>query len=87
MLFKLVALGPRLYVKDKWNIFDGVVVIISVADAVLELKKVKIVKLKNFGPSVFRSLRLVSPRRVIEIEVQLAGYKTRFIDFIIYNNK
>ena len=30
MIVKLLGLGPRTYVKDVWNIFDGFIVIICI---------------------------------------------------------
>ena len=35
MVIKLIGLGPRNYVKDKYNIFDAVIVIISIIDWVI----------------------------------------------------
>ena len=35
MIIKLVGLGFKLYAKDKFNIFDGVIVIISSVEIVL----------------------------------------------------
>lgn len=32
MCTKLVGLGWRLYVKDRWNIFDGILVVVSVVE-------------------------------------------------------
>lgn len=59
MLCKLVALGPRLYIKDKWNIFDGIVVIVSVVDTVMELTQGTHHDLKKRGSGGLRALRLV----------------------------
>ena len=35
MIAKLIGLGVKNYAKDKFNIFDGVIVIISLVDFVL----------------------------------------------------
>ena len=56
MILKLIALGPKLYVKSSWNIFDGIVVIVSVVDSILELTKWR---KSSFGASVLRAFRLV----------------------------
>ena len=56
MILKLIALRPRGYIKSRWNIFDGVVVVISLIDTVLTLSNL----IDNTGTSVFRSFRLVS---------------------------
>lgn len=56
MILKLIALKPSGYIKSRWNIFDGVVVIISLIDTVLTLSNL----IDNTGTSVLRSFRLVS---------------------------
>lgn len=56
MILKLIALQPSGYIKSRWNIFDGVVVIISLIDTVLTLSNL----IDNTGTSVLRSFRLVS---------------------------
>lgn len=56
MVLKLISLGPRGYVKSRWNIFDGFIVVISIVDLILELA----VDGKGAGLSVLRTFRLVS---------------------------
>lgn len=56
MVLKLIAFGPRGYVKSRWNIFDGFIVIISIVDLILELSKIG----NGAGLSVLRTFRLVS---------------------------
>ena len=41
MIIKLIGLHPRGYAQDSFNIFDGVVVIISLVEVVMELAKVE----------------------------------------------
>ena len=55
MIVKLVALGPLYYLQGRWNIFDGIIVIISLVDTGLELADFK----EFSGTSVFRTFRLV----------------------------
>ena len=55
MIVKLVALGPLYYLQGRWNIFDGIIVIISLVDTGLELADFK----ESSGTSVFRTFRLV----------------------------
>lgn len=50
MIWKLIAFGPLTYVKSRWNIFDAVIVIASVAGYLTE---------SGGSFSIFRSLRLV----------------------------
>jgi hypothetical protein len=35
MLLKLIGLGPRGYVRSKWNVFDGIIVIVSAVEIIL----------------------------------------------------
>ena len=56
MVLKLVAFGPRGYVKTRWNIFDGFIVVISIVDLILVLAKIG----GGAGLSVLRTFRLVS---------------------------
>lgn len=56
MILKLIAFKFRGYIKSRWNIFDGIVVVISLIDTVLTLSNF----IDNTGTSVLRSFRLVS---------------------------
>ena len=40
MLIKVLALTPRGYLKNNWNVFDGTLVIISIIDIVLSISNV-----------------------------------------------
>jgi Ion transport protein len=37
MVFKLLGLGPKLYVADKFNIFDAVVTVITTVENIIDL--------------------------------------------------
>ena len=50
-LLKIVAMAPATYIKDRWNVFDLVIVTLSLVE--LGLANIK-------GLSVLRSFRLVS---------------------------
>ena len=57
MVLKVTAFGPCGYVKSRWNIFDGFIVVISIVDLILE----RVVNVgSGAGLSVLRTLRLVS---------------------------
>lgn len=55
MILKLMVFGPKGYVKSRWNIFDGFIVIISVIDLMAEL----LITEHDSGLSVLRTFRLV----------------------------
>ena len=56
MALKLIAFGLKEYCKNKWNLFDGTIVILSVLDMVLTYSKT----IEGAGLSVLRTFRLVS---------------------------
>ena len=56
MILKLIALGVRKYVKVAWNVFDGVIVIMSIVDTTMELANVNVA---GGALSVLRTFRLV----------------------------
>ena len=35
MIVKVIALGPKMYIKDNFNIFDASIVLISMVDVVI----------------------------------------------------
>ena len=55
MVLKLIALGPVGYTKSMWNIFDGLVVLMSIIDVIIEIA----VSANNGDFTIIRSLRLV----------------------------
>ena len=60
---KLISFGPRGYLKSRWNIFDGFIVIISIVDLILEVSDIG----KGGGFSVLRTFRLVSSVTIVSI--------------------
>ena len=58
MILKLIALGVKKYVKIAWNLFDGVIVIVSIVD--LTLEEFATDGGGGGGLSVLRTFRLVS---------------------------
>ncbi len=55
MILKLIALGLKRYLRSRWNVFDGLVVMISMVDLLVEL----VTKKDNSSLSILRSFRLV----------------------------
>lgn len=56
MALKLIAFGLKEYCKNKWNLFDGTIVILSVLDMALTYSET----IEGAGLSVLRTFRLVS---------------------------
>lgn len=60
MVFKIVGLGPTLYVKDAYNVFDATVVMLSIVDFIINIS----LGAENVGQAAgvlkaFRALRLM----------------------------
>ncbi|XP_074630746.1 sodium channel protein 1 brain-like isoform X1 [Acropora palmata] len=55
MVLKLIAFGPKEYCKNKWNLFDGAIVILSVLDMALTYSNT----IDGAGLSVLRTFRLL----------------------------
>jgi hypothetical protein len=51
-----MAVGLLDYLKSRWNLFDGFIVIMSLVDTTFELVKFR----ESAGTSIFRTFRLVS---------------------------
>jgi hypothetical protein len=59
MLIKLVGLGPKGYVRDKFNIFDCIIVFLSSIDLILSLSQLNKPAEGNNSISAFRAFRLL----------------------------
>lgn len=57
MVIKLIGLGPKLYVKDKFNIFDCIVVVVSIVENVINWSGVE--GGTKGAISAFRGVRLL----------------------------
>ncbi|XP_031569259.1 sodium channel protein 60E-like, partial [Actinia tenebrosa] len=55
MVIKLMGVGFVDYLKSRWNLFDGFIVIMSLVDTTFELAKFR----ESAGTSIFRTFRLV----------------------------
>ena len=75
MFLKLLGLGVRIYCRDKFNIFDGLIVILSWIDLVLELtgKETELLK-------VFRALRLLRTIKLARSWKTLQNMLSKMID-------
>lgn len=86
MVLKLTALGPRGYVKSRWNIFDGFIVVISIVDLILE----RGIKVGNgAGLSVLRTFRLVSELSrilsfVVRERIRRGKTVTNVVPFVVF---
>ena len=51
-----MGVGLVDYLKSRWNLFDGFIVIMSIVDTIFELAKFR----ESAGTSIFRTFRLVN---------------------------
>lgn len=53
-IMKLIALGFRMYIKDKWNILDVAIVVLSVVGIIIEEMKNNEMKIIPINPTIIR---------------------------------
>ena len=58
MVIKLIGLGPKIYVKDKFNIFDGIITILTTIENLIDLAALGSGISTNGAISGFRAIRL-----------------------------
>ncbi|XP_050514563.1 voltage-dependent T-type calcium channel subunit alpha-1G isoform X3 [Diabrotica virgifera virgifera] len=71
---KLVALGIKIYVKDKWNLLDVAIVILSVVGIVIE-EIVQDLKIIPINPTIIRVLRVMRIARVLKLLKMAKGIR------------
>jgi hypothetical protein len=59
MVFKIIGLGPRQYVKDYYNVFDALIVMLSITDFVINQTLGENVGQAAGALKAFRALRLL----------------------------
>lgn len=80
---KLIALSPKGYVKDNMNIFDGLIVVVSVVDYSVS-QAINLKALRGFR--VIRSLRVLRVSRLLRslkyMTVIVRVIQECFVDFL-----
>ncbi|XP_065204837.1 voltage-dependent T-type calcium channel subunit alpha-1H-like isoform X2 [Planococcus citri] len=71
-LMKLVALGIMLYVKDRWNLLDVGIVILSIVGIALEEVESKIIPI---NPTIIRVMRVMRIARVLKLLKMAKGIR------------
>ncbi|KAG8268299.1 low voltage-gated calcium channel activity protein [Homalodisca vitripennis] len=71
-IMKLVALGLRLYLKDKWNQLDIGIVILSIVGIALEEVESKIIPI---NPTIIRVMRVLRIARVLKLLKMAKGIR------------
>jgi hypothetical protein len=65
LIGKLIALGPLVYLKDKMNLFDAIVMMLSVSELIFLSG--------NKAVSAFRAIRIFRTFRVLRVTRLLRG--------------
>ena len=63
MVIKLLGLGFRVYIKDRFNIFDSILVLLNTVDIILSLANVSP---RNGALSVFRGFRILRLLKLVK---------------------
>lgn len=71
-IMKLVALGFKIYLKDKWNQLDVGIVMLSVVGIVLEELETKIIPI---NPTIIRVMRVLRIARVLKLLKMAKGIR------------
>lgn len=71
-IMKLVALGFRIYLKEKWNQLDVGIVILSVVGIVLEELETNIIPI---NPTIIRVMRVMRIARVLKLLKMAKGIR------------
>lgn len=71
-LMKLVALGFKIYLKDKWNQLDVIIVILSIVGIVLEELETNIIPI---NPTIMRVMRVLRIARVLKLLKMAKGIR------------
>lgn len=71
-IMKLVALGFKIYMKDKWNQLDVGIVMLSVVGIVLEELETKIIPI---NPTIIRVMRVLRIARVLKLLKMAKGIR------------
>lgn len=75
MIFKIVGLGPRAYVKDLFNVLDGVITLVTVVDIAIYFSAQNS---SNFL-AIFKCLRMLRIVRIARQIEQVNDYCTKLI--------
>ncbi|XP_045772342.1 voltage-dependent T-type calcium channel subunit alpha-1G-like isoform X3 [Maniola jurtina] len=71
-IMKLVALGFKIYLKDKWNQLDVIIVILSIVGIVLEELETNIIPI---NPTIMRVMRVLRIARVLKLLKMAKGIR------------
>ncbi|XP_052759343.1 voltage-dependent T-type calcium channel subunit alpha-1G [Galleria mellonella] len=71
-IMKLVALGFKIYLKDKWNQLDVIIVMLSIVGIVLEELETNIIPI---NPTIMRVMRVLRIARVLKLLKMAKGIR------------
>ena len=65
-MMKIYAIGPRRYMKERWNQLDVLIVIFSIAGILLEEIESKLIPI---NPTIIRVMRVARIARVLKVSI------------------
>ena len=71
MVMKLIGLGFKGYVSDKMNIFDGILVLVSIVDILVLISGVRLAVLRAFR--LFRIIKLAKSWETLKNLLEIIG--------------
>lgn len=74
-IMKLVALGLKIYLKDKWNQLDVGIVILSIVGIILEEFKASKTNIIPINPTIIRVMRVLRIARVLKLLKMAKGIR------------
>lgn len=72
MIIKLIGLGPKLYAKDRFNIFDAIITILTIVENIIDLSPVESSISSGGSISGFRAVRLF---RIFKLARQMKSFQ------------
>lgn len=58
LIVKIIGLGPKLYAKDRYNLFDAFITILTIAENIIDLASINSSVSSGGAISGFRAIRL-----------------------------
>jgi hypothetical protein len=72
MVVKVIGLGPKAYLRDKFNIFDGIITILTIVENIITLASIDSSVSSGGAISGFRAVRLF---RIFKLARQLKSFQ------------
>lgn len=72
MIIKIIGMGPKMYCKDKFNLFDGFITLLTIAENIIDLSSMDSSITSGGAISGFRAIRLF---RIFKLARQMKSFQ------------